>query len=394
MSHTFKTGPLWVLVASLGVVAAVVAIKAQPPLVVAQQPKPSTPVQPAPSSPSAPATAQPAAQPKGTEGVRLHGIAEPIKRPEPRGSTLRLATYNIENLFDDKDDPQLSGRYEDASMTKPEPHCVAVAEAIRKIDADVLAVQEIESKDALLWFRDRHLKGLGYDHVVSLDAGDERGIEQAVLSRYPIKDVKQWVREELGGTHPEKFGREENAFAGKPITFHRSPLRVTIEAPAKDEKGNAIPGKTYELTIFNVHLKSGGPGGYWREREATGIAKHIKEFQAAKPGANIVVLGDFNAQLSEPSMKVLVTDPSGPKLKDAFDDRPARDKTIQTHSSGRVIDHLLFTSDAWKEVVLDTRFVLGTITRPEGVDWRNTPAPTGWAADHYPVVVDVWLHDK
>src|SRR5262249_2358207 len=142
---------------------------------------------------------------------------------------------------------------------------------------------EIESKDALLWFRDRYLKDAGYSYVESLDAGDERGIEQAVLSKYPITDIQQWVGEELGGTHPDKFGNEPNRLAGEPIRFHRSPLRVTIEAPAQDAQGDAVAGQTYQLTLFVVHLKAGGGGGYWRERETAGIAKHVGEFQQQHP---------------------------------------------------------------------------------------------------------------
>jgi endonuclease/exonuclease/phosphatase family metal-dependent hydrolase len=366
----------------LGVVAIVLTLRAQPPL------EPVGQADPAPPSSGAAA------------GVRLHGVAEPIAR---RPGTLRLCTYNVENLFDDKDDPALSGRYEDAKAAKPEAARRAAAEAIRRVDADVLALEEIESRDALLWFRDQFLAGMGYDHVVSLDAGDERGIEQAVLSRYPLTDIGQWVGQELGGVHPDKFGRDANEHAGEKIKFHRSPLRVTVEAPRLAAEGKpAGEGKTYLLTLFVVHFKSGGGGGYWREAEARGVAARVADFQREHAGANVVVLGDFNSQLSEPPLAALTRAdgsagdraPVEAELRDVFADRPARDKAVQTHSSGRVLDHVLFNNAAWREVVADSRFVLGTITRPAGTDWRTTPSPEGWASDHYPVVVDLWAGDR
>ena len=40
----------------------------------------------------------------------------------------------------------------------------------------------------------RALRRLGYEHIASVDAGDGRGIEQAVLSRFPVSGV---VRIEL-----------------------------------------------------------------------------------------------------------------------------------------------------------------------------------------------------
>src|SRR5690606_27145730 len=112
--------------------------------------------------------------------VRRNGIAEPRAKAE---GTVRLPTYNAENLFDAADDPALSGRYEDAAETKPEHERRAIAETVRRIDAVVLALQEVESEEALRRFVDEHLSHSGYEHVISIDAGAERGIEQAVLSR-------------------------------------------------------------------------------------------------------------------------------------------------------------------------------------------------------------------
>jgi endonuclease/exonuclease/phosphatase family metal-dependent hydrolase len=368
--------------------------RAQPALdapAVPPAPAPGAPSkQPTGAAPAAPAAAKGDGRP---EGLLRHGVPKPVPRT---AGCVRIASYNIENLFDDVDDPALSGENEDKSMTKPDDACRAVAEAIKAIDADVLALQEIESLAALTWFRDKYLSGLGYTHVVSVDAGDERGIEQAVLSRYPLTGVKNWPREPLGGTHPEKWGNERNRNAGEPITFHRSPLRVTVRVPQAEAGAERPPAAlaegapAYELTLFVVHQKSGGPGGYWREREAVKTVELVAAFEKEQPGANIVVLGDFNAQLSEASMKRFTE--AG--LIDAFKDRPASDTTIQTHASGRVIDHLLFNANAMKEIVAESRFVLSTPTRAAGVDFRNTPMPKGWASDHYPVVIDLRTRDQ
>jgi len=323
-----------------------------------------------------------------TQGARRFGVEKPIARTP---GTVRFATYNIENLFDDKDDPALSGKQEDKGMTKPASHRAAAAAAIRAIDADVLALQEIESRDALLWFRDEHLKGMGYEHVVSLDAGDERGIEQAVLSRFPLRDAKQWIKAPLGGTHPAKFGRDANEYAGQPIVFHRSPLMVTVDVPGPVGQVGGVGGvggaggKPYAMTLLVVHQKSGGPGAYWREREAAKTVELLLEVQKADPEANVIIAGDFNAMADSREMKVYFD--AG--LVSLLGDTAKGDPKWVTHASGRAIDHVLFTPAGWREVKPETRFVLGTIDRPAGADWRTTPAPDGWASDHYPVVVDI-----
>ena len=60
-----------------------------------------------------------------------------------------------------------------------------------------------------------------------------------------------------------------------------------------------------------------------------------------------------------------------------------------SHSSGRTIDHILLNARAAAMVSLDTRFVLGTPQRSDGVDWRRTDPPAGYGSDHYPVVIDL-----
>jgi len=66
-----------------------------------------------------------------------------LDAPERTPGTLRLATYNALNLFDDHDNPALTGRNDDADDTKPASEKQALADAIRAIDADVIAMQEI-----------------------------------------------------------------------------------------------------------------------------------------------------------------------------------------------------------------------------------------------------------
>lgn len=308
--------------------------------------------------------------------------------PEPKPRTpgaIRLASYNIENLFDDKDDPDLSGDYEDKDNAKPEAHKQAVARAIKRIDADVIALQEVESFDALIDFRDQYLSGLGYDHVISFDAGDERGIENSIISRFPLIDPKIWVRMSLEGEHTEMDGRRKNPWFGKPLTFHRSPLRVTVEVPPP-----ADGEKPYHLTLFVVHHKSGRNFNYWREAEARGVLTLVDEFLKEHPEANIAVIGDFNAETQDDSVQAYLA--AG--FNDLFIDRPLDDTRSFTHASERAIDLILYNAGLKPEIVRNSRFVLGTPQlRPEE-DWRTAPKPEGYASDHSPIVVDIIPIDK
>ena len=317
-------------------------------------------------------------------GVKRIGAPEAAART---AGAIRLATYNVENLFDNKDDPALSGDAEDLDDYKPEAERAGVAAAIRAIDADVIALQEVESFDALVEFRDQHLSGLGYDHVVSIDAGDGRGIEQSVISRFPLKDPKVWLNLPLEGAHPEKFpdGGKIREF-GEAFDLRRSPLRVTVEVPAEKTGG----GSSYELTLFVVHHKSGRGYGYWREAEAKKVIELAREFESSKPGANIAVLGDFNCEPREAPLKSYFE--AG--FSDVYADRDSADSRSLTHASERVIDLILVNANLKGEVVPGSRFAYATIQLLREADWRTAPKPEGYASDHVPVAVDLTPVDR
>lgn len=314
------------------------------------------------------------------DSMRRYGIADaPKKTPE----AFRLTTYNIENLFDDVDDPILSGRDEDIDDTKPHHQNLAVARAIREVDADVLCIQEVESREALDWFIQKYIPDMGYEHVISLDAGNSRGIENAVLSRYPLSNPELWIGKELGGVHPDNYGpNAKNFYAGEPVAFRRSPLKVDVEIPCEDESGS-----TWTMTLFVVHHKSGRYSEYWREAEARTILELAHEVEKEHPERPIAILGDFNAQVSDESVKIYLKG----GFNDLFANAKSNDKTIISHESNRRIDLILLNEAAKRRLVADSGFVLGTAARPQGVDWRSLDTFEGYAADHYPVSTELTL---
>jgi len=321
---------------------------------------------------------RPVGQSERSLGAATVEIADPIRggRTEPLARTpgaIRLATYNVENLF------------REGENAKPEREMKALADVLRRIDADVVALQEVESEATLRWFLETYASDLGYVYVVSPDAGDARGIEQSVISRFPLGGVRQWVGERLGGVHPELYGDQPNWEAGNPIAFRRSPLLVEVTVPPR-AKDNAA---AYRFTLITVHQKSGRHAGYWREAEAGRIMAIIAELESSDPDRNIVLLGDFNAQLWDESVQTYIRG----GLTDPFEGDDENDLTstkVLTHASDRRIDKILYNRAMASEVIRDSRFVLGTPVHPRGADWRNDPRPEGYASDHYPVVIDLW----
>jgi endonuclease/exonuclease/phosphatase family metal-dependent hydrolase len=311
-------------------------------------------------------------------------------RPRTKGA-LRLATYNAENLFDGFDDPALSGEYDDIKESTSEARLKAVAKAICELDADVLCLQEIESKRCLEWFRDTYLKGMGYDYVASEDVSYYRGVEQSVLSRVPIVRTQVYNGEDLVISDMEsrrtpdeakRLGGEWAKPGGKlPDIFQRSPLKVDL----KTKDG-------YAFTVFVVHFKAGA-FDHQRELEALQTEQFVEAMLKENPDANVAVLGDYNAQPNAMSAKVLRISDDG--LVSAFDwrfDKKAPRERYTTHASGRAIDFIVMSPGLAADAVDGSYFVLGTPHAGSDWDWRKAdenPPPNGYAADHYPVAIEI-----
>ncbi|NBX32985.1 MAG: hypothetical protein EBR07_09705, partial [Planctomycetes bacterium] len=233
------------------------------------------------------------------------------KAPEKKAGAVRIAAYNVENLFDAVDDPTLQGEYDDIKMATKATRLQAIADEIKRLDADILCIEEVESLEALTWFRDTYLKDMGYAHLYSEDVGYYRGVEQACLSRFPIKSHATFVTEDL--TDMDAL-RDGEGWAGKKPDqakkFQRSPLKLEIDV-------NGWP-----VTIYSVHFKAGGKEfDYQRESEALQTIEFVKQDLAANPAANVAVMGDFNAT---PSMKAPKTFGAA-GMKGAYDFRANKD---------------------------------------------------------------------
>lgn len=348
-------------------------------------------------------TAPAAVETNGSEPPRnRYGLSEP--RPKTPGA-IRLATYNVLNLFDHEDDASLSGEFDDAGLGTSEDRCRNMAAAIEALDADVIALQEVESLEALRWFRDTFLPDAGYEHLASRDVGYYRGVECAVMSRFPIVEVRTWPEYPLERVEREGPGWTAIPTGAEPgLRFQRSPLMVTVRVPADRAAGRA---EAYDLTLFVLHHKAGGGDFRWqRESEALGVLD-LAERAAGRDGTssaarNVAILGDFNAAPWDKSFRVYLERGYVDTLSHRIIPRWANptpttleeERRYKTHESDRTIDYILFNSAALREFVPGSAFVYGTLTPPDSYNWREDPHPAGYASDHYPVAVDLLPGDR
>jgi len=258
--------------------------------------------------------------------------------PETRPDEVVVAAYNVLNLFDDYDDPY---RSDEQTPAKPRAEMERLAESIRQLNADVIAMEEVENRDYLQRFVDVFLPEMGYGHVVLFEGNDTRGIDVALVSRIPVGVVES-------NRHVTFPGLD-----GSPRRFQRDVLEVTLE-----------PADAKPLEVWVLHLKSNSGGREEAEPirvpEAQQIRRMLDEEFAGDPEARILVVGDFNDTWGTTTLKTIVGEGSGVLWSAGSD---LQDSSIVTYNKGEfrsIIDFILCSP------AMARQYVKGSCRVPQG----------------------------
>lgn len=210
----------------------------------------------------------------------------------PVGDEIKVASFNVENLFDSADDPY---RNDESSPAKSREELEKLAAMIRTVNADVLALQEVENRGYLERFREVLLADMGYEQVVHYEGNDKRGIDVCILTRVPVGPVVSYRHLRF---------RDAN---GNKRKFQRDLLRVTLEPE---------DGEPFEAWV--VHLKSNHGGAKIAEpirlAEAVKIRELIDRELDHNPHAQFLICGDFNDTIESPTMTTIVGNSPGRTL--------------------------------------------------------------------------------
>lgn len=96
-----------------------------------------------------------------------------------------VAFWNVENLFDEYDDPRLPA--EDLlTSVQVRNKLENDARVIKHLDADVIGLMEVENHQVLRELVAKHLFSEGYYYFLLLEGADTRGIDTAIISKHPF----------------------------------------------------------------------------------------------------------------------------------------------------------------------------------------------------------------
>lgn len=298
-------------------------------------------------------------------------------------TTLRIATFNVENLFaryrfKEGFQPTADDGFtinDTAFRIHNDESKKITAKAIREVNADVLCLQEVESLPVLDRFNSFYLGGMKYAYRAVIDSFDPRAIDVAVLSRYPISALR---------SHREERNKANTAFL-----FSRDCLEVDI----------LIDGKT--LTLYLNHFKSMMGGRDETRARRVAQAERVAAIVDArweKSGykGNFIVLGDFNDYPQDQTSLSALLDHKG--LANVLTRLPKAEQWTHYYAGGNSysqLDYLLLSaglakanagSPAVMRLGLPWRAQKVTAKRLDGVG-DNEPK----ASDHAALFMDIAL---
>lgn len=260
----------------------------------------------------------------------------------PPGKRVRIGAYNVQSLFDVFDNPytqdQLVG-------VKPRVKIKAVAAAIRAVNADVMAISEVENEGVLRAMVQQFLPHMGYRYVAVDQTNSPTGGSDGIISRLPIGRISSY-----------RFRKLTEPNTRQTWYFVRDVMEVQLAT-----------GRAKSLDLFIVHFKSrrnslGDPhSDHWRLAEALGARRIIDQRFAAHKGRSpwIVVLGDFNDTPGTKPVRVILG-PDQPPFERLFDvhaNLPANRRITYLRPPFRsTIDYIMVSR------ALDKRLVPGSAT--------------------------------
>ncbi len=272
-------------------------------------------------------------QPPRTSSTNERQASQAVR---PESSTVRLASWNVRNLFDSVDD---ANKDDVLSPSELQLKLRQTAGVLDKLDADFVALEEVENLDVLKMLNEALSQP--YPFLGLIEGNDKtRGIDVAYLSRIPVEQTISHADYDL----PDRYGVSRN------YKFSRDCLEIRLATE---------PPLTIFVNHFKSQLGSKKASANKRRVQAEAVVELVRASAREHPEALEIVMGDLN---DEPESWAL--EPLFSELIDVFKDYPTELRvTHRFRHGGSSLDHILLSKDAqaylrsvqiWKDAALQT----------------------------------------
>jgi len=297
--------------------------------------------------------------PRTPAPVSGEGTAKVVVQGCDSKAVLTVASYNIENFWDDSDSNSGESTYDEYrtngsnwykdQMFKKKAE--QVAEAIRMSGSpDIIAMQELESGNNTsrsLEILKPYVESMGYKYfALGLQSPDNPvAVTTAVISKFPILNNERL-----------DFKMKESQFTSNDLNDDSI---GSLNSSARDPQVVTIDVSGQPVRLYTAHWKSrrGNPnsGNVMRLAIAELIKKDIDQKRATNPNLDVLVMGDFNSDYDEAPLQnglestddknTLKRDLTSEKMYNLWFELPASERCSYMHSGElQCLDHMLTSS--------------------------------------------------
>ncbi|MDX6747093.1 endonuclease/exonuclease/phosphatase family protein [Polaribacter sp. PL03] len=264
--------------------------------------------------------------------AKHNGEVVPFGYKYSKKKSFKVLSWNVEHFVDSFDDPYINSKREnkpDSLMGNKVDDLIA---ALKKIDADVVVLQEFESAKFLRNIADNGLSDMGYKYFADVPSHGWY-MNVVVMSKFPLGVIYGYGNV----TTPILEYRNDK---GEPETQNTLNTRMwSVEV---------YPNSDYNFLLTGVHLKAGrGERNIaMRKGQINFLKQQYKRFLKEDKNKNILVVGDFNSVQGSEEINLFLNEES--KREKFIDPLP---KTVMTHPSNapeRRLDYMLINTNMYK----------------------------------------------
>jgi predicted extracellular nuclease len=310
----------------------------------------------------------------------------------PAPDEYTVATFNVENFFDDIVDPGKTQTRQASSLVSADELALKLDKLAEAIHDDlreptILGLQEVEKVELLEALAARPEIDTQYGAIL-VQGPDNRGINVGLMydrERVTILDSEQLqgcttLNPNTGGPDMPCDTNGDGTDDGN-LLFGRPPLLVRLVV---SQAGGAGEGDVLWVIVAHFKSKRGGAEKTEPRRveQARFLANEVNNLLAETPGARVIVLGDLNDFFDSPPINTLTSE--APLGELWFQAPKAERYSFIFGGRAEVLDHVLITPalvgdfERIEPIRIDADF-------PDS--WSQVPDTGRRVSDHDPVLV-------
>ncbi len=342
-------------------------------------------------------------------------IAANIKAQDKKFAVHTVAFYNVENLFDTKNDPNTR---DDDMIATPEFYAKKIqnlAKVIAQLGTSenpnsptIIGLAEVENRTVLEdLVKDPQIIGKDYG-IVHYDSPDSRGIDNAFLYQKKYFKLVSSINIPLIITEADTKTPKKNAKVEEDANNEKFEVDViTKRIRTRDQilMSGFLDGEEMHFIVNHWPSRRGGEkaSSPLREKAAALNVKIIDSLQKINPNAKVFTMGDLNDGPFNNSIKKVLNAKANKKdVKPLGIYNPMENMankgigTLAYRDAWDIFDQILMTEPLvrddysswayWKAGVFNKQFMIQSSGRYKGYGLRNSATEPGFS-DHFPVYV-------